>query len=255
MALPSPTKIYHNTAYSAISPSRPELSVAGKVILITGAGSGIGPHLTSAFAVAGSRKLALLGRTLSTLLSTKTSLEADHPGIEVLAFVADVTDAAAVHQALAKTKEKLGPIDVLISNAGYFPTVAPLATADTSEWARGYEVNVLGNLNLIQAFLANRATIGSIFVNVSTVGVHIPAVPTMSGYAVSKLAALKLFEYMAAENPEVRVMNVHPGVMDTAMGLKGQEGGIVLPWDDSELFLCGCTSCQWFLQHSAYRSA
>ncbi|MCJ1378668.1 hypothetical protein MMC17_001767 [Xylographa soralifera] len=235
MALPSPTKIYHSTAYSAISTSRPELSVAGKVILITGAGSGIGPHLTSAFAVAGSRKLALVGRTLSTLQSTKASLEAEYLGIEVLALVADITDVAAVNRALAETKKKLGPIDVLISNAGYLPTVAPLATANTTEWARGYEVNVLGNLNLIQAFLANRVAIGSIFVNVSTVGVHIPAVPTMSGYAVSKLAALKLFEYMAAENPEVRVMNVHPGVMDTAMGVKGQEGGIVLPWDDMSL--------------------
>ena len=112
-----------------------------------------------------------------------------------------------------------------------------MATADTTEWARRYEVNVLGNLNLIQAFLVNRAAIGSVFVNVSTVGAHIPAVPTMSGYTISKSAALKLFEYMAAEKPAVRVMNVHPGVMDTAMGAKGQEGGIVLPWDDSELTL------------------
>ena len=79
MALPSPTKIYHSTACSTISPSRPELSVAGKVILITGAGSGVGPYLTSAFAVAGSRKLALVSRTLSTQLSTKASLDAKLP--------------------------------------------------------------------------------------------------------------------------------------------------------------------------------
>ncbi|MCJ1295750.1 hypothetical protein MMC34_007314 [Xylographa carneopallida] len=218
IALPSPTKIYHTTTYCAISPSRPELSLSGKVILVTGAGSAIRPYLTSAFAVAGSRKLAFVGRTLSTLESTEASLEAEFPNIDVIAFVAEITDAAAVNKALAETKKKLGRIDILISNAGDFPTVAPLAIADTTEWARGYEVNVLGNLNLIKAFLANRAATGSVFVNVSTVGAHIPTVPTMSGYAVSKLAARKLFAYMATENPEVRVMNVHPGVMDTAMG-------------------------------------
>ncbi len=235
MSLPSPTKIFHSSVYPAISASRPELSVAGKVVLITGAGSGIGPHLASTIAIAGSRKIALLGRTLSTLQSTQASLEAKYPGIEIITVVADITDAAAVNKGLAATKEKLGPIDVLISNAGYLPTAAPLATADSAEWARGYEINVLGNFILIQAFLANKAAVGSVFINVSTAGAHFAAIPTMSGYAVSKLAALKLFEYMAAENLDVKVMNVHPGVMDTPMGAKGRDGGVMLPWDDSKL--------------------
>ena len=56
----------------------------------------------------------------------------------------------------------------------------------------------------------------------------------MSGYAVSKLAGLKFFEYVAAEYPQVRVMNVHPGAMDTAMGAKASNAGVKIPMDDSE---------------------
>jgi len=234
-SLPSPTNTFHSTAYPAILASRPELSVAGKVVLITGAGSGIGPHVTAAFAVAGARKIALLGRTLSTLQSTQVSLEAEYPGIKIITIVADITDAAAVNKGLAETKEKLGPIDILISNAGYLPTAAPLDTADITEWARGYEVNVLGNFILIQAFLANKATSGATIVNVSTAGIHFGAMPTMSGYAVSKMAALSLFDGLAVENPDVRVMNIHPGVLDTVMNAKGREGGVILPFDEMSL--------------------
>ena len=69
---------------------------------------------------------------------------------------------------------------------------------------------------------------------VTTAGVHIPAIPSLSGYAVSKLASLKFFEYVAAEYPKVRVMNVHPGAIDIAMVTKGSNAGVKIPMDDSE---------------------
>ncbi|KFX96090.1 hypothetical protein O988_05486 [Pseudogymnoascus sp. VKM F-3808] len=232
------TKVHHTTAYSSILPTRRELSTANKTIIITGGGSGIGPEIAKAFAIAGSTKIALLGRTLTTLAATKASLEASHPGIQILTLVADIVDEKAVNAAFALTKTAFGRIDVLVSNAAYFSTAAPLATAPIDEWWRSFNVNVKGNLHLIQAFLANVDTTGEFqptIVNVSTGGAHFPAIPTASGYAVSKLAALKLYEYVAAKNPAIRVMNLHPGALDTEMGQKGRDAGVNVPFDDSSL--------------------
>lgn len=149
-----------------------------------------------------------------------------------MALVADITDELAVNKALAQTKAKLGPVDILVANAGYLSHLAPVATAPLDEWKKGYEINVLGNLILVQAFLANKSEAGSVIVNITTAGVHIPAIPTMSSYAVSKLASVKLFDFVAAENPDVRVLNVHPGIMDTDIAAKAAQGGLVMPFDD-----------------------
>jgi NAD(P)-dependent dehydrogenase (short-subunit alcohol dehydrogenase family) len=233
MAFPSPTKTWHSTLYPGVSPSRPELSVVGKVVLVTGGGSGLGPHIAHAFATAGSASIALLGRTLSTLQSTAASLKSSFPSIRVLTLAADIVDKFAVDAAFAETKAKLGPIDTLVSNAAYFPDPAVIGEADLDEWWKGMSVNLQGNLVLVQAFLKNMAEKPTIL-NVTTAGAHIPAIPSLSGYAVSKLAALKFFEYVGAEYPQVRVMNVHPGAMNTAMGAKASKSGVEIPLDDSE---------------------
>ena len=184
MEIPLTTKLHHTTAYSSILPTRPELSTAGKTIIVTGGGSGIGPAIAEAFAVAGSTQIALIGRTLATLVATKVSMEATHPGIQILTLVADIVDEKAISAAFAKIKMVFGRIDVLVSNAAYFPTASPIATAPIDEWWRGFEVNVKGNLHLIQAFLANIDTTGKfqpMIVNVSTAGAHFPAIPSASG--------------------------------------------------------------------------
>jgi NAD(P)-dependent dehydrogenase (short-subunit alcohol dehydrogenase family) len=233
MAFPSPTNIWHSTTYSSISPSRPELSTVGKVILITGGGSGLGPHIARAFATAGSMSIALVGRTLSTLQSTAASLKSTFPSLKILTLVADIVDKSAVDAAFAETKSKLGPIDILVSNAAYFPDASLIGDADIDEWWRGVDVNLKGNLILVQAFLKNMAEKPTIL-NLTTAGAHIPAIPSLSGYAVSKLASLKFFEYVAAEYPQLKVMNIHPGALDTAMGDKGAKSGVKIPIDDSK---------------------
>ncbi len=65
------------------------LSAKGKSVVVTGGGSGIGPHIAEAFAKAGAAKIALLGRTEKTLLSTKQSLDSKYP-VQVSTQVADV---------------------------------------------------------------------------------------------------------------------------------------------------------------------
>lgn len=133
MAFPPYTKTFHTKFYNAISPSRPELSTAGKVVLITGGGSGIGPRVTHAFAASGATRIAILGRTASSLLSTKEDVESQYPGSKVLTFVADITDKAAVTSAFEETKKQFGAIDIFISNAAYLPNGESIATADVDE--------------------------------------------------------------------------------------------------------------------------
>ncbi|RDL41956.1 Uncharacterized protein BP5553_01935 [Venustampulla echinocandica] len=235
MAFPTYTKTFHTTTYPSISPTRKELSTAGKVILITGGGSGIGSRIAHAFAASGSTSIAILGRTETSLISTKESIEAQHPGAKVMALVADIVDRTAVHAAFDEVKIILGPIDIVVSNAGHMPSGSSISTADVDEWFHGMEVNVKGNLILAQAFLANAAK-KPVLINVSAAGVHIPALPVpLSAYVVSKAAVVKLVEYFAAENPGVRVMNVHPGAIDTGMAKRAKDAGLELPFDDIEL--------------------
>ena len=172
MAFPSYTKTFHTEAYPAISPTRPELSTKGKVVFITGGGSGIGPRITHAFATSGSTKITIIGRTESTLLSTKKEIEAQHPGVKVLTFKADIVDAAAVERAFAETEKEFGPVDILVSNAAYLPDVEPLATANVDEFFRGFEVNVKGTLILSQAFLKH-ASEKSTLISINTGGAHV----------------------------------------------------------------------------------
>lgn len=234
MAFPSYTKTFHNLAYPAISPTRPELSTAGKVVLITGGGSGIGPRITHAFATSGATKIVIIGRTESSLLSTKKEVESQHPGVNVLTFKADITDRTAVFNAFESAKKTFGPIDILVSNAAYLPDMEPLATANVDEFFKGFEVNVKGNLILAQAFVANSSEKPTL-IHISTGGAHAPALAAGIGaYAISKLAAAKLMDYVAFENPNVRIMTVHPGVLASDMNNKSMEGGLILPFDDGE---------------------
>ena len=216
MAFPSYTKTFHTEFYSDVDPARPELSTAGKVVFITGGGSGIGPRITHAFAKSGSTKIAIIGRTDSSLLYTKKEVEAEHPGVKVLTFVADIVDTAAVNKAFTETKKQFGPVDILVSNAAYLPDIEPLAKANVDEFWKGFEVNVKGNLILSQAFLAN-ASEKPTLISINTGGAHAPPMmPGFAAYAVSKIAASKLMDYFGMENPNVRVMTVHPGVLKSA---------------------------------------
>ncbi len=91
------------------------IELNGKVVIITGGGRGIGFGLSTAFAKAGA-KLVLTGRTESTLLSAKESLEKDY-GAEVLTVTADGADEEAIKNVIQKTVERFGRIDAVINNA------------------------------------------------------------------------------------------------------------------------------------------
>ena len=133
---PSPVSEWHNDTYSAINPQNHELSTAGKTIVITGGGTGIGRETVRTFAAAGAVSIHILGRTQSSLAETKLLVEKEFPSARVTIYIADVTDEKAV----SKAASQIGAWDVLVSNAGYLAKRALIHEIDLHEWWTGFEV-------------------------------------------------------------------------------------------------------------------
>jgi len=133
---PAPVSEWHNDTYDAINPSKASLSMAGKTIIITGGGTGIGRETVRTFAAAGAASIHILGRTQATLTETKNLVEREFPAVAITVHIADVTDEKAV----SKAAKEIGAWDVLVSNAGYLATRSPISEADLTEWWTGFEV-------------------------------------------------------------------------------------------------------------------
>ena len=236
MAFPSPTKTYHTDTYPAIDPTLPELSTKGKNIIITGGGIGIGQGIATAFAKSGASHVALLGRREGMLLSSKKQIETEYPDTQVNTYNADITERDALEQALSSFAHDFGPIDVLVANAGYAGPLQHIAESSIEEWYASFDINVKGNFNLVHAFLSHAAEDAAVL-HISTAIAHLPYMDGFSSYDASKLASAKLFDYVHRENPKLFVLNIHPGVIRTAMNEKDIErGDFPLPLDDGQSY-------------------
>jgi NAD(P)-dependent dehydrogenase (short-subunit alcohol dehydrogenase family) len=238
---PSLTKEWHNAPYDAISPTLPALSSAGKTVLVTGGGRGIGARIAYAFAASGAKIVAITGRTTKSLEESKAVIEKDFPNVKVVPIAADVTDAKAVGTAFAKVKEMDGNgISICIHNAGVAPPGKRIADISGPEerdaWWQGYEINVLGTLVVLNAFAKYKTTEAPkfLFIGTAASAVFPSTMLGTSGYSMSKSAAAVLVQYFAAENPDISVFTLHPGVVMTEMGSRGKKTGNTLPVDDGE---------------------
>ncbi|KAI0176211.1 putative short-chain dehydrogenase [Hypoxylon sp. FL1284] len=232
------TKVQHNKPYAAISPKLPQLSAASKTVLVAGGSAGIGKAAAAAFLEAGSTAVALTGRREPALAAAAAELRAAHPRATILTFVADAADAAATEAAFAGARDALGgaPLDVVVNCAYHQPPLA--GVLDEASWWRAFEVNVRGAATVARCAARYGAGTGSVLLHLSTAAAVAPAggLP-VAAYAASKLAAVKVMEYVGAENPGLRVVSVHPGiVVDSPGGRKFvKDTGIDWPGDDINL--------------------
>lgn len=182
-----------------------------KVVLITGASSGIGEAAVRELAGAGARLFigARRGERLKAL--------AEELGDNVAWRELDVTDAADFDAFVAAAEARFGRVDVLVNNAGVMP-LSPLAALKRDEWKRMIDVNIHGVLNGIAAvlpgFLARKS--GHV-VNVASVGAHL-VLPTAAVYCGTKYAVWAITEGLRQEHDEIRSTIISPGVTATELG-------------------------------------
>jgi NAD(P)-dependent dehydrogenase (short-subunit alcohol dehydrogenase family) len=203
----------------------------GQVALVTGGGRGIGLAIGTALASAGAG-VALAARSGDELAQAVEAIAAE--GGVARGWVLDVTDPGAVTGVVEDVEEELGPVTLLVNNAGTAHLPGPLWEVDPDGWWRDLEVHVRG------AFNCCRAVVGRMVerrrgrvVNIgSLAGAQDEAY--VSGYACAKAAYFRLTGSLAAETAEhgVTVFCVSPGLVRTRMveELVGDAGRRWRPW-------------------------
>lgn len=180
-----------------------------KVILVTGASSGIGAGIARELAAAGAKLMLGARRTerLEALQAELTPLNAD---IRIRRL--DVTDRADVMAFAEAARTAWGRVDVIVNNAGVMPLSA-MAAMKVDEWDRMVDVNIKGVLNGIAAVLPEMLAQGSgHVVNIGSIGA-LNAVPTAAVYCATKFAVRAISDGLRQENDRLRVTCIHPGVV------------------------------------------
>jgi NAD(P)-dependent dehydrogenase (short-subunit alcohol dehydrogenase family) len=186
----------------------------GRVALITGGASGIGAAAVRLFAAEG----AAVG-VLDRDADAAARLVEDLGGAPALALAADVTDRAAVDEALAQAVTTFGRLDVLYNNAGVPAGFGPVADLPLADWNLSLAVNVTGTLFCTQAALPHlRAAGGGSIVNQSSVAALV-GIPGLAAYSAAKGAVVALTRTLAAElaPDQIRVNAICAGTVDTPM--------------------------------------
>src|SRR5688500_3772528 len=190
------------------------MPLEGRVALVTGGSRGLGLELARQL-IEKDMRVAICARSEVELRQAQEDLQQRHP-LGLFAGVCDVTDRRAVEQFVEQAREELGPIDVLINNAGII-TVGPFDTVSRSEIQQSFATHVSAPMEFIRAVLPDmRRRGGGRIVNIASIGGKVP-VPHLAAYAASKHALVGLSESLRAElaQENIFVTTVNPGMMRT----------------------------------------
>ena len=185
----------------------------GQVAHITGGGRGIGRAIALAYAAEGAR-LALSART-SVELDETAQLVSEQFGSDVITIIADVSEFAQVENAVQRTLEHFGAIDVMVNNAGNIGPVGRVWDNDPADWARTINVHLMGVFYGCHAVIPSMLERGSgRIVNMSGVGG-----PNTTAYDAAKIAIVNFTENLALElaDTPITVNAISPGSINTRM--------------------------------------
>jgi meso-butanediol dehydrogenase / (S,S)-butanediol dehydrogenase / diacetyl reductase len=181
-----------------------------KIVLVTGAGSGIGEAVARRFVAQGA-KVGITGRRAEPLERLAKEIGA-------IALPGDITDAAAIAKAVDRLVGNYGGLDIVVSNAG-IAVVGNIEEIDDAGWSAVMETNLNGTRHAVRAALPHlRKRGGGAIVNISSIGA-LYAAKGNAVYGTAKAALLALTKSLARDyGPEgIRVNAVCPGWVDTAM--------------------------------------
>jgi NADP-dependent 3-hydroxy acid dehydrogenase YdfG len=185
-----------------------------KVILITGASSGIG-ETTARTLAANGHKVVLGARRTERLEKIVAEIRKAGGTAEFRAL--DVANREDVHAFASFAREKFGRVDVIFNNAGVMP-VSPMNAIKVDEWDRIIDVNIKGVLNGIAAVLPlMEKQGGGHIISTASTGAH--AVGGQFGvYCASKYAVWAIMEGLRQEMNQIRVTTISPGVTESELG-------------------------------------
>lgn len=184
-----------------------------KVILITGASSGIGAGI--ARELSKTKSILLLGARREERLALLAE-ELRFNGVEADFHVLDVTSQKSVQQFTDYALAKWGRVDVIINNAGIMP-LSLMASRKVDEWDRMVDVNIKGVLYGIAAVLPSMLERASgHIINVASIGA-LTVSPTAAVYCATKFAVRAISDGLRQENSQLRVTCIHPGVVESEL--------------------------------------
>jgi NAD(P)-dependent dehydrogenase (short-subunit alcohol dehydrogenase family) len=188
----------------------------GQVALVTGAGRGFGRAIAERFAAEGAA-VALLARSLAQLDEVAQAIR--DAGGQAIGVRCDVTDSASVEGAVRKAEELLGPIDLLVNNAGVPGPFGPIWQVSPEEWWRAQAIHIRAPMlfmhHVLQGMVARN--FGRV-ICVSAIASRLVA-PNLSAYCTGKIAQNRLIAEAAAEltGTNVAVFAIDPGFAATQL--------------------------------------
>lgn len=211
-----------------------ELTVKDKVVVVTGASSGIGASTVKQLAAQGA-KVVFGARRLEKLQEVATNL----PQNRIAYQTVDVTDRQQVQSLIDLAVKTFGRVDVLVNNAGLMP-IAALAEDHYEEWQRMLDVNVMGVLNGISAVLPvmHRQGSGQILATDSLAGYNV--YPNFAVYSGTKFAVRAILEGLRQEEHanHIRTTIIAPGAVKTELYKTTQDPAVaqalVAGWNRDE---------------------
>jgi NAD(P)-dependent dehydrogenase (short-subunit alcohol dehydrogenase family) len=191
-------------------------SLAGQTALVTGASSGLGQHFALVLASAGAR-VAVVARRTDRLQELQRQIEA--AGGAAAAIAMDVTDPASVQAGFAAAEAALGPLSIVVNNAGVTDP-AFIVRMKEEQWRGVMDVNLDGVFRVAQEAARRMVATGNggSIINISSI-VGLGAIKTLGAYAASKAGVIALTRTMALElaRDKIRVNSLAPGYIATEL--------------------------------------
>lgn len=189
-------------------------TVANKVVIITGASSGIGEASARLLAENGA-KVVLAARREDRLKGLASEIQQN--GGQAAYKTVDVSSLQDVQDLVAFAVAQFSRVDVIFNNAGVMP-LSPMNALKVDEWNKMIDINIRGVLNGIAAVLPLMEKQGSgQIINTASIGAHV-VVPTGAVYCATKYAVRAISEGLRQEMRNIRVTTISPGVVTTELG-------------------------------------
>ncbi|MDB6165062.1 MAG: 3-oxoacyl-[acyl-carrier protein] reductase [Lacunisphaera sp.] len=194
------------------------MKLSGLNTLVTGGSQGFGRHIVEAFLAEGA-SVVFCARTAADVAQTQAALAAQvQPGRQLVGVTCDIADPASVAALFTRAAE-LGPLHVVVNNAGIYGPIGPTEEVALAEWTQAWQINVTGTLLVCQhAVRAMKPRGGGKIINISGGGATNP-MPRFAAYAATKAAVVRLTETLAEEYRAARidVNAVAPGALHTRL--------------------------------------